>query len=109
MRTVVVKTVNALTVGEKTTALAGKKGKINALLTTNLVIDAEGRAIFVQFVDPKSNRGHPMKLRITTKVIIIRLVLGGSQVQACCPSLLLSRHAVPFLPCHICYMNSSNG
>ena len=76
-KTMLMEAINVHIVAGMATVPAGKKEKLNALPSTNLVINAENKAIFAQSVDPisKSNRDHLMKLKIATMATVIRLVL----------------------------------
>ena len=73
----VVKTLNVRIVVKEATVLAGRKERISALPTNNLVINAENKVIFARFVDP-TRKDHLMKLKTVTRATVIKLVLWCS-------------------------------
>ena len=77
------KVVNVHIVVGEATVLAGKKERIHALPSTNLVINAESKVFFVQSVDPinKRKRDRLMKSKMVTLATVIKMVTIATSIR----------------------------
>ena len=77
------KVVNVHIVVGEAMVLAGKKERIHALPSTNLVINAESKVFFVQSVDPinKRKRDRLMKSKMVTLATVIKMVTIATSIR----------------------------